>query len=183
MGKRTFTIGLNVKDIEKLKKYLIHKRDVELPNKMREVVTRLANLGVPVIEEKIAEASYTYDEKGIQTGSDTEHRTYVDVKSFGDTAMAKLVCEGREILFIEFGAGVSANYPVDVGGTKHPLGDEFGYLIGTYGMGNGAKQVWGYYSESGELVLTRGTKATMPMYHADQAIILMAEEIIREVFS
>ena len=35
MGKRTFTIGLNVKDIEKLKKQLIQYRDVELPNKMR----------------------------------------------------------------------------------------------------------------------------------------------------
>ena len=182
MAKRTFSIGLNLKDIEKLKKELIRYRDVELPSKMREVVTRLANLGIPVIEEKIAEASYEYDEKGIQTGSDTTHRTYVDVKSFGDTAVAKLICEGKEILFIEFGAGVSANYPVDAGGTAHPMGKEFGYLIGTYGLGNGAKQVWGYYSEGGELVLTRGTKATMPMYHADQTIILMAKEVIMEVF-
>lgn len=181
MAKRTFNIGLNLKDIENLKKQLIQYRDVELPAKMREVVTRLANLGIPVIEEKIAEASYTYDEKGIQSGSDTEHRTYVDVKSFGDTAVAKLVLEGRESLFIEYGAGVYHN--TAAGDTPHPLGKEFGYLIGTYGMGNGAKQVWGYYSESGELVLTRGTKATMPMYHADQAIILMAEEIVREVFS
>lgn len=181
MGKRTFTIGLNVKDIEKLKKYLIHKRDVEIPNKMREVVTRLANLGIPVIEEKIAEASYEYDAQGIQSGSDTQHRTYVDVKSFGDTAVAKLVLEGKEILFIEYGSGTY--YNTAAGTSPHPLGEQYGYLIGSYGLGNGAKRVWGYYSESGELVLTRGTKATMPMYHADQAIILMAEEIIREVFA
>lgn len=183
MAKRVFNIGLSVKDIEKLKKELLYYRDVELPDKMREVVTRLANLGIPIIEEKISEASYEYDSKGIQTGSNTEHRTYVDVKSFQDTAVAKLICEGKEILFIEFGSGISANYPVGVGGTGHPMGEEFGYLIGTYGMGNGAKQVWGYYSEGGELVLTRGTKATMPMYHADQAIILMARDIIKEVFS
>lgn len=181
MGKRTFTIGLNVKDIEKLKKQLIQYRDVELPNKMREVVTRLANLGIPVIEEKIAEASYEYDAQGIQSGSDTQHRTYVDVKSFGDTAVAKLVLEGKEILFIEYGSGTY--YNTAAGTSPHPLGEQYGYLIGSYGLGNGAKRVWGYYSESGELVLTRGTKATMPMYHADQAIILMAEEIIREVFS
>ena len=181
MGKRTFTIGLNVKDIEKLKKQLIQYRDVELPNKMREVVTRLANLGIPVIEEKIAEASYEYDAQGIQSGSDTQHRTYVDVKSFGDTAVAKLVLEGKECLFIEYGSGTY--YNTAVGTSPHPLGEQYGYLIGSYGLGNGAKRVWGYYSESGELVLTRGTKATMPMYHADQAIILMAEEIIREVFA
>ena len=181
MGKRTFTIGLNVKDIEKLKKQLIQYRDVELPNKMREVVTRLANLGIPVIEEKIAEASYEYDAQGIQSGSDTQHRTYVDVKSFRDTAVAKLVLEGKEILFIEYGSGTY--YNTAAGTSPHPLGEQYGYLIGSYGLGNGAKRVWGYYSESGELVLTRGTKATMPMYHADQAIILMAEEIIREVFA
>ena len=181
MGKRTFTIGLNLKDIEKLKKQLIQYRDVELPNKMREVVTRLANLGIPVIEEKIAEASYEYDAQGIQSGSDTQHRTYVDVKSFGDTAVAKLILEGREVLFIEYGSGTY--YNTAAGTSPHPLGEQYGYLIGSYGLGNGAKRVWGYYSESGELVLTRGTKATMPMYHADQAIILMAEEIIREVFS
>ena len=181
MGKSTFTIGLNVKDIEKLKKQLIQYRDVELPNKMREVVTRLANLGIPVIEEKIAEASYEYDAQGIQSGSDTQHRTYVDVKSFGDTAVAKLVLEGKEILFIEYGSGTY--YNTAAGTSPHPLGEQYGYLIGSYGLGNGAKRVWGYYSESGELVLTRGTKATMPMYHADQAIILMAEEIIREVFA
>lgn len=183
MAKRTFNIGLNLKDIENLKKQLIQYRDVELPQKMREVVTRLAELGIPVIEQKMSEASYTYDEKGIQSGSDTEHNTYIDVKSFGDTAVAKLVLQGKEVLFIEFGAGVSANYPVDVGGTKHPLGDKFGYLIGTYGMGNGAKQVWGYYADTGELVLTRGTKATMPMYSADMEIINNVTRIVKEVFS
>lgn len=181
MAKRTFNIGLNLKDIENLKKQLENYRDAELPAKMREVVRRLAELGIPVIEQKMSEASYTYDEKGIQSGSDTEHNTYIDVKSFGDTAVAKLVLQGREVLFIEFGAGTY--YNTAAGDTPHPLGKEYGYLIGSYGMGNGAKQVWGYYSESGELVLTRGTKATMPMYHADQAIIIMAEEIIKEVFS
>lgn len=181
MAKRTFNIGLNLKDIEKLKKQLENYRDVEIPEKMREAVRRLAELGIPVIEQKMSEASYTYDEKGIQSGSDTEHNTYIDVKSFGDTAVAKLVLEGKEILFIEYGSGTY--YNTAAGTSPHPLGEQYGYLIGSYGMGNGAKQVWGYYSESGELVLTRGTKATMPMYHADQAIILMAEEIIREVFS
>lgn len=181
MAKRTFNIGLNLKDIENLKKQLIQYRDVELPQKMREVVTRLAELGIPVIEQKMSEASYTYDEKGIQSGSDTEHNTYIDVKSFGDTAVAKLVLQGKEVLFIEFGAGTYHN--TAAGDTPHPLGKEYGYLIGSYGMGNGAKQVWGYYADTGELVLTRGTKATMPMYSADMEIINNVTRIVREVFN
>lgn len=180
MAKRKYFICLDTEDIEKLKKELLHYRDVVLPDKMREVVTRLANLGIPVIEEKIKEASYEYDENGIRSGSDTSHRTYIEIKSFQDTAVAKLILEGREVLFIEFGSGVYYNTPV--GTSPHPQGEEFGYLIGTYGMGNGAKQVWGYYSETGELILTRGTKATMPMHYADIEIINRAKEIVMEVF-
>ena len=180
MAKRKYLICLDTEDIEKLKKELLHYRDVVLPDKMREVVTRLANLGIPVIEQRMNEARYTYDEKGIQSGSNIQHRTYVDVKSFQDTAVAKLILEGREVLFIEFGAGTYYNTPV--GTSPHPQGEEFGYLIGTYGMGNGAKQVWGYYSETGELILTRGTKATMPMHYADIEIINRAKEIVMEVF-
>lgn len=182
MAKRTFNIGLNLKDIENLKKQLENYRDNELPQKMREVVTRLAQIGIPVIEENVAAASYTYDEKGIQSGSDTEHRTYFTVNSFGDTAVAKLILSGREVLFIEFGSGVSLNPSPGVGGSPHPLGKEYGYLIGTYGMGNGSKKVWGYYAESGELVLTRGTEATMPMYKADVEIINNVKRIVKEVF-
>lgn len=181
MGKRTFKIGLNVKGIENLKKQLMQYRDVELPNKIREVVRRLCEIGIPVIERNMEEASYTYDEKNIQSGSDTQHRTYFNINSFGDTAVGKLVLQGKEVLFIEFGAGTY--YNTAVGNSPHPLGEKYGYLIGTYGMGNGAKQVWGYYSDSGELVLTRGTKATMPMYKADMEIISNVERIVREVFS
>ena len=40
---------------------------------------------------------------------------------------------------------------------------------------------WGYY-EDGELVITRGTPASMPMYNAVQKVTKRAIEIAREVF-
>jgi hypothetical protein len=50
-------------------------------------------------------------------------------------------------------------------------------------MGNGSKQIWGYYADNGDLVLTRGTKATMPMYNASQEIINNVVRIAKEVFN
>ena len=73
-------------------------------------------------------------------------------------------------------------YNGSTGSSPHPLGAQYGFLIGSYGMGNGSKQVWGYYADSGELVLTRGTKATMPMYSADLEIINNVVAIAKGVF-
>lgn len=180
MAKRVFKTDLSVKGIENLKKELINYRDNELPKKLDLFVKKLAESGIPVIERQMAQASYTYDEKGIESGADTTHNTYVKVDSLIGMSKATLVLEGREVLFIEFGAGVHHNG--SVGSSPHPLGAQYGFLIGSYGMGNGSKQVWGYYADSGELVLTRGTKATMPMYSADLEIINNVVAIARGVF-
>ena len=83
-------------------------------------------------------------------------------------------------MFIEFGSGTSYNGAV--GSSPHPKGEEFGYTIGSYGKGYGARKVWGYYAESGELVLTRGVKATMPVYEADKEIIKSVTKVARKVF-
>ena len=176
---KTISIDLSLKGIQDLKQYLLDYAD-SLKNKLDRFVYELANEGIPVIESNMAQASYTYDEKGIQSGSDTAHQTYVKLNSFGDYAKATLIVEGAEVLFIEFGAGVSLN--VEAGPTKHPLGAQYGFLIGSYGQGHGAQNVWGYYADSGELVLTRGTKATMPVYKASLEIRNSVVEIAKRVF-
>lgn len=180
MARRVFRTDLSVRGIENLQKQLLDYRNSELPRKLDLFVKRLAESGIPTIESRMAEASYTYDEKGIESGSDTSHNTYVKVDSLIGMSRATLVLEGAEVLFIEFGAGVA--YNGSVGSSPHPLGAQYGFLIGSYGMGNGSKQVWGYYADSGELVLTRGTKATMPMYSADLEIINNVVAIAKGVF-
>ena len=56
MGKRVFSAELSVKSIEKLKKELIHYRDVELPNKCRQLASELLKIGVEVSKAKIDES-------------------------------------------------------------------------------------------------------------------------------
>lgn len=170
---------LSVKSLQALKKQLLDYK-AELNRKCDRFVRELAEVGIPVIESKVAEAGFTYDDKGIQSGSDTEHNTYVKVDSLIGMSKATLVLEGSEILFIEFGAGVS--YNGSVGSSPHQKGAENGFLIGTYGMGHGSQKVWGYYADTGELVLTHGTKATMPMYEASLKIREEVVRIARDVF-
>ena len=181
MGKKVFKVDLSVKGIEKLKQDLINYRD-DLPIKLTRFVKELAEIGIPVIETHMAEANYTYEENGVRSGADTSHYTHVKLNSFGTYAQATLIVEGRELLFIEFGAGVSNNEDAGVGGSPHPKGEEFGFTIGSYGKGYGARKVWGYYAEGGELVLTRGVKATMPVYEADKEIIKSVTKVARKVF-
>lgn len=102
----------------------------------------------------------------------------VSVKRDGNIDV--VVAYGREAIFAEFGAGVYYNGPV--GSYPHPNPPQGIVAIGTYGKGYGARKVWGYYDEAGNLKLTHGTPASMPMYHAVQDIIPRIVKIAKEVF-
>lgn len=105
----------------------------------------------------------------------------VDVNDKGDISI--VIASGEDAVWCEFGAGVYHNTPV--GSSPHPYGAENGLTIGSYGKGNGKRQVWGYYADPGDktsLTLTHGTAATMPLYKAVKAIAPKAVSIAREVF-
>lgn len=152
-----------------------------LNDKCEEFVRELAEIGIPVIDERMSAATFTIDSNGIQSGADSTHNTYIKIHSFGDYSEATLVTEGSELLFVEFGAGVY--YNGSVGSSPHPKGGEFGYRIGYYGKGHGKQKVWGYYDDGGELVLTHGVNATMPVYSAWKEMYMKLDEIAREVFT
>lgn len=71
--------------------------------------------------------------------SDKNYNTYIQVNSYQGYSEAKLIVEGRELLFIEFGAGI--HYNGSAGSSPHPKGNEFGYTIGSYGKGLGKKTI------------------------------------------
>ena len=54
--------------------------------------------------------------------------------------------------------------------------------IGEYGQGKGKQNTWGYYDDGGNLILTHGTPAAMPMYHAERTMEQEIKRIAREVF-
>lgn len=142
-----------------------------LKNKNEIFVRRLAELGIPVIDQNISLA---------QGDSDKNHNIYIKINSFGTYSQATLVCEGADLLFIEFGAGIHYNTPV--GSSPHPKGQDFGYTIGSYGQGKGKNDSWTYESETGEWVRSYGTEATMPVYKAAEKIKLEIRNIAKEVF-
>ena len=106
------------------------------------------------------------------------------------TAQVKIICEnkenisviianGKEAVWVEFGAGVYHNG--SVGTSPNPNGAKLGFTIGGYGKGNGEKEVWGFYKD-GELRLTHGTPAAMPMYNTVKNICNEIAGIAREIF-
>lgn len=171
MANKTIKMELSHKSIQNaIKQLRVYQKS--LVSKNEEFVRRLTELGVPVIDQNIATA---------QGDSDKNHNTYIKVNSFGDFSQATLVCEGIDLLFIEFGAGIRYNTPA--GTSPHPKGQELGYTIGSYGQGKGKNDSWTYYSESGEWVRSYGTEATMPVYKASMEIMQNIRKIAKEVFS
>lgn len=171
-------ITLSTKSVENAIKQ-VKQYQSRFQYKLRKFMKELASVGIVVVDRNMAEAQYTFDNK-IRSGSDTSHDAYVELNSNGSTAEAKLIVKGKELLFIEFGAGVYYNGAT--GASPHPKGEEFGFLIGSYGKGNGQKKVWGYYDENNQLVLTKGVKATMPVLKAERKIIEDYKTVAKKVF-
>lgn len=95
--------------------------------------------------------------------------------------LSVVLASGPDAVFIEFGAGVYHNGAA--GASPHPKGQELGYTIGGYGKGFGQRKAWGYRDGSGNLIVTRGTEAMMPMLNAADRCAEIAARIAREVFA
>lgn len=86
--------------------------------------------------------------------------------------------EGKAVAFIEFGAGVYHNP-----GEPYPNPRPAGIVgIGQYGKGHGKRQAWGFKDESGDLVITHGNPAAMPMWYASEEMRNAILETFKEVF-
>lgn len=92
-----------------------------------------------------------------------------------------IIADGKDAVFMEFGAGVYFNGPV--GSSPNPLGTELGFTIGSYSTHKPDKEIWGYKGEDGEIHLTHGTPASMPLYRAVQRVWKDIDRIAQEVFS
>lgn len=170
MKKRKLTSNLSIDGIRKLQQELNNYKQ-ELNRKNVIFVRRLAELGIPIIDSKIAQA---------QGDSDPSHNTYVKITSYQEYSRAVLTVEGRDLLFFEFGAGV--HYNGAVGQSPNPKGAERGYTIGSYGQGKGSQDSWTYTADTGEWIRSYGTEATMPVYSASIEIMQSIKRIAREVF-
>ena len=173
MSKKVIQVGLSVKDINKAIRE-VKKFRKDFQNKVDTYRKRIA-------EEIAVQASLGFGSSivdDVVNGGSRQPDVQVYVGYKGNIAV--VVAEGEDAVWCEFGAGVYHNG--SVGSSPNPYGNNLGFTIGSYGKGYGKKQVWGYYDDDSNLVLTRGTPATMPMYNAAQEIMRKSVDIAREVF-
>lgn len=171
-------------DIDKAIKLLKDYKQ-SLNSKGEIFLQRLAEVGIPIIDARIGWA---------QGDSDPQHSTHISVMSFEDYSEARLIVEGQDILFFEFGAGAHFNgregtspRPSTRGaldGVEYETtgGKEMGYTIGSYGKGQGKNDFWFYEAENGDIIMSHGTEAAMPLYHATMEIINNIQRIAKEVY-
>ena len=163
----TSSINKAIKELEAFRRNFLEKVDkyrVRIAEEVADIAS--LNFGSSMVDDII---------KG---GAPRKADVSVSVSDRGSISV--VVADGEDAVWCEFGAGVYHNG--SVGTSPHPSGTELGFTIGSYGKGYGKGQAWGYYDESGGLIITRGTPATMPMYNAAQEVMRKAVEIAREVF-
>ncbi len=172
MGKKVIKFSLSDNDIDKaidelkLYKQELQKKIDTYHKRIAEEISNMAslNFGSAVIDDRVK-------------GGTRKPNVTVDVQSRGNILV--VVANGEDAVWCEFGAGVYHNG--SVGSSPNPYGNDLGFTIGSYGKGYGKQTAWGYY-EDGDLIITRGTPASMPMYNAVQDVTKKAIEIAREVF-
>ena len=164
MAKKVIKTTLSADSLDKaIKELRAYRKWVE--QKSKELAERLAILGAYEATVRFSGAYYDGD-NDVQVRVDPIPNGY------------KIVAQGNAVFFIEFGAGVYFN-----GNEPYPVPRPPGIVdIGEYGDGKGKQDVWGYYDGAGDLILTHGNPAAMPMYHATREIEDSVRQIAKEVF-
>lgn len=172
MGKKVITFKLSEHDIDRAIK--------ELADYKQEILKKTELLRQKVAERLADEARQGFNGAVVDDlvkGGTRYGQVDVSIDERGN--VTAVVAMGEDAVWIEFGAGVYHNG--SPGSSPHPHGAELGMTIGGFGKGNGKKEVWGFYEE-GELKLSRGTPAKMPMARAITTVCNEISEIAKEVF-
>lgn len=91
----------------------------------------------------------------------------------------RVLANGQEVCFVEFGAGVFFNGGGAYEGELPP-----GIVgIGEYGFGLGKNDVWAFDDANGERQVTHGTPASNAMYYTGEEIRRRVEETARRILN
>lgn len=143
---------------------------------------RKIDIRIRLLELRIADLITTKAQQGFSSATLNDGTKTANVKVYpkrSDGIMI-VVAEGKDAVWVEFGAGVYHNG--SAGSSSHPKGGELGFTIGSYGTGRGKRKMWGYYQD-GDLYLTRGTPTQMPLMRAVIDVSNDIASIAREVFA
>lgn len=161
---KVINMDLTVSSIDNAIKELQAFRD-SLEQKKYQLLEELTKIG-------LSEASVRFTTAMYDGVNDSDVRA--ELTHFG----YKIVAEGKAVAFIEFGAGVYHNP-----GEPYPDPRPAGIVgIGEYGKGLGKRKAWGFKDAGGELVVTHGNPASMPMWYASEEMQNKILKIAKEVF-
>ncbi len=167
MAKK-ISVSLSQKSIQNaIDEIEAYKREFQRKNQI--FIERLSKIGLDVVQATME--SIPSEEKG-------SYYTEIVNNSYGDIIGAAIRLTGDKILFLEFSAGIT--YGIDSYPT--PAGRKYG--VGTYPDQTHAFSPygWWYIDENGEKHHSYGNRAYMPMYHAEEAIVLAVRQVAKEVF-
>lgn len=157
MGLTTSSINDAIKELEEFRDSLKQKKD--------RMLKELAEIGVKEASVRFTTAMYD----GVNDSS-------VSLETTGNGYT--IVASGHAVAFIEFGSGVYHN-----SSEPYPNPRPDGIVgIGEYGKGQGKRKAWGYRNEAGEVVVTHGNPAAMPMWYASEEMRSKIQRIAQEVF-
>ena len=164
MARRVIKMSLSEESIENAIKEL-RAYAYSLEQKKDKLLEKLAYIGIKEASVRFTTAMYD----GVNDSS-------VSLEPIVGGYCIK--AEGKAVAFIEFGAGVYHNP-----GEPYPNPRPSGVVgIGEYGKGLGKRQAWGFKDDSGELVITHGNPAAMPMWYASEEMQSNVLKIAKEVF-
>lgn len=160
---------------ENIKKLELELKRIE--NAEKDFLEELCDIGIDSINRTINSIEEEeYKEDGFSTNKEVDGNS------------ATITLSGKQVAFIEFSAGITKG----TSGNAYPLPSGAPFGVGTYpdpvvnknGVPNWANPNGWWYRKEGadKAVHTYGTRAYMPMYHAQQEIISKVEEVARKYF-
>lgn len=136
----------------------------------------LAGAGVAIAQDRF-DRGYLYNPFAIY-GYGGEYGNVTVTTRMLDNGFV-LEADGEQVLFMEFGAGIT--YSGEAYEGERPAGIA---NIGEYGDGKGKQKAWGYYNDNSVsgLTVTYGVPALQGMYKAKQHVMREVEKKFKEIF-
>ena len=166
-----------------------------LPRRCEELARKLSEYGADRAKAMFDSAVYDLDMDGETRGKPDIAVTVSDPQTTESGVVYTINADGRDVCFVEFGAGVFYN---SGGDPYHDTRPEGIVGIGEYGKGKGKREFWVFnapeyryrLSRSGkgmtrmlnENYMTRGTPEQPGMYLASKAMKDVLWDLAREVF-
>lgn len=175
--KRSSHIGLSLTTQGSIEKAIQALEDYQksLQEKSKIFVDKLGEYGLNVLNINIGRISPFYKGEDLTTSLEKQNNGYTAIISIN----------GKEVAFIEFGAGIIFN--TEVGGSLHPKGKDLNLTIGSYNdkSSRNAESPTGWYfkDDNGEKQHTYGTPTYAPLHNTEMAIINIINIVAREVFA